>query len=205
MKLSQINEKILSDDQCETIVFHGIEYTGEPAETAVVLGTNTHAESRAVGASKYYLDGNVKKLITSGHPAWDFPEGKYSEADYMKLIMVREGVPADAVIPENQAMTTLENMTYSLEILKNDPELLKGNKIILISSGYHMFRSILLAESVFKGIKIIPGPVWEPNLRQDTWRDSELGKSRIRNEVHYLIEHAVRGWIEDVDITGLEQ
>ena len=201
MRLSEIDERILSDDQCEALVFRGIEYSGETAEAAVILGTNKHAQSRAEGAAKLYLGGGVRKLIPSGEPSWDFPEGRFSEAEYMKLIMVKEGVPAEDVIPENQALTTLGNMTYSLEILRNTPGLLRDNKFILITSGYHMFRSLLLAEQVFKGTRIIPCPVWEPDIRPETWRDSDYGKARIRNEVHFLIEHAREGIIEDIEVS----
>ena len=117
----------------------------------------------------------------------------------MKFIMVKEGVPAEAVIPEDQAMTTLENMTYSFEILKNTPDLLKDNMLVLATSGYHMYRSLLLAKKVFGDIRLIPYPVWEPDLRQDTWRDSEYGRARIRNEVHFLIKHAQDGLIDDIE------
>ncbi|MCQ2565781.1 MAG: YdcF family protein [Clostridia bacterium] len=199
MKLSEIKEELLSDAQCEALVFRGIEYSGEKAEAAVILGTNTHAESRAIGSAKLYLNGGVKKLISSGNPAWDFPEGRYSEAEYMKLIMVREGVPAEDIIVENQALTTLENMTYSLKILENTPGLLKDSKFILITSGYHMYRSLLLARQIFKGINIIPYPVWEDDVRPETWRNSEYGTARVRNEVHFLIKHAKEGLIEDVE------
>lgn len=199
MKLSEINEKILNDDQCEALVFHGIEYSGETAEAAVVLGTNKNAVTRARGAAQLYLKGGAKKLIPSGNPAWDFPEGRYSEAEYMKLIAVREGVPEEDIILENQALTTLENMSYSLSILKNTPGLLKDNKFILVTSGYHMYRSMLLAKKIFGDIRIIPCPIWEPDLRQENWRDSEYGAARIKNEVHYLIEHARDGLIDDIE------
>ena len=199
MKLSEIKEEKLSDAQCEALVFRGIEYSGEKAEAAVVLGTNKNADSRARGAARLYLDGGVKKLIPSGHPEWDYPEGHFSEAEYMKFIMVKEGVPAEAVIPEDQAMTTLENMTYSFEILKNTPDLLKDNMLVLATSGYHMYRSLLLAKKVFGDIRLIPYPVWEPDLRQDTWRDSEYGIARIKNEVHFIILHAREGLIEDIE------
>ena len=200
MKLSEINEEILTDDQCEALIFHGIEYSGEPAEAGLLLGTNSHARNRAERAARLYLQGGVKTLIPSGNPAWDFPEGHFSEADYMKFVMMEKGVPENAIIPENQALTTPQNMTYGLEILKKNPALLEGNKLILITSGYHMYRSLCLAKKVFGDIRVIPYPAWEENIRQETWRDSELGRSRIRNEVHFLIKHAADGVIEDTEV-----
>ena len=203
MKLSEIKEEELNEAQCEALVFPGIEYSGETAETAVLLGTSVHANSRALGAAELYLSGKIRKIIPSGEPAWDFPEGRFSEAEYMKLIAVESGVPEDDIIVENRATTTYENMTYSLRILENRPELLKDNKLILVTSGYHMYRSLLLAQKVFRGVRIIPCPVWEPDVRPETWQDSDFGISRVRNEVHYLIKHAKEGLVDDVDAPAM--
>lgn len=200
MKLSEIKEETLSAAQYEALVFSGIEYSGEAAETAVVLGTGRNADYRAAGAAQLYLNGGAKKLIVSGQPSWDYPEGHFSEAEYMKYIATREGVPAGDIILESQATTTRENMIYALSILQNTPGLLKDNKIILVTSGYHMYRSFLLAKKVFGNIRIIPYPVWEPELRPETWRSSEHGRTRVKNEVHFLIEHACDGIIEDLEV-----
>ena len=203
MKLSEIKEEELNDAQCEALIFQNMEYSGEAAETAVLLGTDIHAKGRALGAAELYLSGKIKKIIPSGEPAWDFPEGRYSEAEYMKLVAVGKGVPEEDIIVENQATTTFENMTYSLRMLENLPELLKDNKLILVTSGYHMYRSLLLAQKVFQGVRIIPCPVWEPDVRPETWRSSDFGRSRVRNEVHYLIKHAKEGLIDDVDAPAM--
>ena len=62
-----------------------------------------------------------------------------------------------------------------------------------------MYRSLLLAQKVFSGIRIIPCPVWEKDIRPENWKDTENGRARVRTEVHFLLKHAVDGYIDDVE------
>ena len=50
MKLSEIKEELLTDEQRDALIFRGLKYTGEPAETALLLGTNAHVSQSAAGA-----------------------------------------------------------------------------------------------------------------------------------------------------------
>lgn len=197
MKLTELNESLLSEQEITDLIFNGIDYTGETATTALVLGTNTDAASRAIGAAALYRDGRVKKLIPTGMPLWDFPDGHLSEADYIKVVCVREGVTSEDVICENQATDTYENMTYSLEIIQKDPSLVEGGKLMIVTSGYHMQRSVRLAQHVFPDLKIIPCPIYEPEVRPENWMKSERGQRRVRSELHFLIRHAQRGIVKD--------
>lgn len=200
MKLSEIKEEQLTDAQRQAIIFPGFEYSGEAAETGIVLGTNTGASVRAEGGAKLFLDGKVQWLIPSGQPEWDFPEGRFSEAEYIKYLMVGEGVAPDRVLCENRATDTYENMLFSKEIIDAHPGMLTEGKLLLITSGYHMFRSLLLAQAVFPGIKIIPCPFFEEDTRAENWTLSERGRRRVESEIHFAISHARRGIMEDIEV-----
>jgi len=200
MKISEIKEDQLTDAQRTALIFPGFAYTGEKAETAILLGTNRGADVRAKGAADLYLAGGVRKIIPTGQPQWDFPEGHFSEAGYMKYVGVSRGVDPSAYLLEEQATDTYENMTYSRQIIEADPGLVKENKLILITSLYHMRRSMLLAEFVFPEYRIIPCPVAEALSGPGNWTQSETGRRRVESEIHFTISHARRGIIQDIEI-----
>lgn len=200
MKISEINVETLTNEQCTKLIFTGIDYTGEKAATGLLLGTNADAEGRAIGAAALYKDGGFQFLIPTGGPEWDFPDGKLSEAEYQKLVAVREGVPSDKVFCENQAQDTYQNMTYSLEIMQAHAEMLEGDTVIVITSAYHMKRSMMLAQHVFPEKKIVPYPIYEEEVKPENWTNSERGIRRVKSEIFFLSRHAVRGIVEDAEI-----
>lgn len=200
MKLSEINAETLTNEQCTRLIFSDIDYTGEKAAVGLLLGTNADAEGRAIGAAALYKDGGFRYLIPTGGPEWDFPDGKLSEAEYQKVVAMRGGVPEEAIFCENQAQDTYQNMTYSLEIMQAHPEMLEGDTVIIITSAYHMKRSMMLAQHVFPEKKIVPYPIYEEGVQADNWMNSERGIKRVRSEVFFLSRHAVRGIVEDKEI-----
>jgi len=133
---------------CDAIVVLGGDLVNRsPAE-------NFHA---AVGPSTskrlyeaYKLWKKIRKpIIVSGGSVYGNSE---PESSAMKRFLVEIGVPSKYVIEEGKSRNTVENAKYSKEILKN----LKANKVCLITSAFHMPRSVMVFRS-FK-IKVVPVP-----------------------------------------------
>ncbi len=71
------------------------------------------------------------------------------ESRAMKEFLITLGVPQKEVIEESKSRTTFENALYTRKIVK-------GKKVCLITSAYHMPRSVMIFKA-FK-VKILPVP-----------------------------------------------
>lgn len=117
---------------------HGEPVTREgcgPAGAIVAIsGGDTMARTKA--AVELYKKGWAPTLIFSG-AAED--KGGPSNAMAMRADAIAQGVPANAILIEEQSENTKQNAEKTRELLKS-----RGiSDIILVTSGYHMRRAML--------------------------------------------------------------
>ncbi|MBQ6622971.1 MAG: YdcF family protein [Mogibacterium sp.] len=104
--------------------------------------------SRVDKAMELYDDREGKTfLIASGGRGED---EKLSEAEAMKRYMLERGIPADRILLEDQSKTTEENVRFSARIIGMQPG---RRKVALVSSNYHVYRCLVLAQEC--GLKCI--------------------------------------------------
>jgi uncharacterized SAM-binding protein YcdF (DUF218 family) len=78
----------------------------------------------------------------------------------MKALAVSLGVPAEAIILEEKAANTYENVKFVKDILAGH----QWRTILLVSSPYHMRRAALTFRKIAPGISIINTPVPESSF-----------------------------------------
>lgn len=82
---------------------------------------------------------NAYILCTGGGTA--STNRKVTEAGQMAKWLIRQGIPEDRVIVEDQARSTIENAQYGCQLLYRDYPQVKN--LAVITSDYHIFRSCL--------------------------------------------------------------
>ena len=75
----------------------------------------------------------------------------------MKALAMSLGVPEEAIILEDKAKNTYENVMFTKEILDSR----EWDKILLVSSPYHMRRVSLVVKKIAPEIKCIYRPMPE--------------------------------------------
>lgn len=149
MKLSQIKKEdiaTLSDGQIESIVFGGERLDDPAAEVALLLGTRPEeAIPRAVAAAELCLAGEVKYVVPSGGVEWELDGELVSEAEIMRRVLIDRGVPQEAIILENEARTTKENMIYGSLQINRKVNFYNVRRVCIVTSPSHLRRSIELA------------------------------------------------------------
>ncbi len=119
-------------------IYHSKAFSNKPAPSCSTL-------KRLVVALKVYK--SIKKpIIVSGGL---LRQNAYPEAYTMKNFLVRLGVGGNMIIEDNKSKNTFENALFVKRIVKH-------SKICLITSAYHMPRSMLIFKSF--GIKAQPVP-----------------------------------------------
>ena len=91
----------------------------ELAKADCILALGSHDLRVADRAAELYLDGWAPLVIMSGGLG-NFTQEMWTEkeADKFAAIAVQKGVPADAILVENQSTNTGENIMFTQQLLK---------------------------------------------------------------------------------------
>ena len=93
---------------------------------------------RVKAAAKAYREGYAGVIVACG----GMTEGHHiSEAEVMHALLREEGVPEEAILLENQSQVTVENLRYAKKMLGGA----KGKRVLVVTSDYHVRRSVLTA------------------------------------------------------------
>lgn len=123
---------------------------------------------RFLQAIELYKRGEIKKIfLVGGAGNLIFPEMK--EAKLLKKFLLNIGIPENDILIESESNNTYQNVAYAKQILDS---LLPDVKFLLITSSYHMRRSLACFKK--NNISIAPYPT-----------DVKTGKRRY--DFKYLI------------------
>jgi uncharacterized SAM-binding protein YcdF (DUF218 family) len=129
---------------------------GESYEIGIVLGGMTSydrttkegyfniSSDRFIQTALLYKKGHIKKILVSGGQNGVFKEDDFSEASFIKNNLSHLGIPAENILTEDSSRNTVENAKFCKQLLQKDQ--LETNKIVLITSAFHMQR----AKSIFE-------------------------------------------------------
>lgn len=192
MKLSALSYdqiKALSDEVVQRIVYDRPEDDAH-ADVALLLGTSPDfAEARACKAAELYFAGRCKHIIPTGGVAWEVNGKSVSEARLMADILLARGVPAEAIIMEEEATTTKENMIFGTLQITRRLNIRNVHSCVIVTSSSHLRRSLALAKLLLpRSVKILGAATRE--------RD---GRARELCEVQYMHDLIFHGLIEDIE------
>lgn len=118
----------------------------QPADAIVVLGAaqfngvpSQVFQARLDTAYELYRQGYAPTIIVTGGR---LPGDQFTEAEAGKNYLVDRGVPADAILMENVSHNTAASFEGVRRIL--EPRGIES--LLLVSDGFHLYRSKMLAE-----------------------------------------------------------
>jgi uncharacterized SAM-binding protein YcdF (DUF218 family) len=119
----------------------------------------------------------------------------------MKMKAEELEIPECDILFEEISMTTKENILCALLLLEREIKLSMIKGIILITSNYHMRRSLLMAQTYLPDwIKVNPCPADDTNTKRDNWWLTEAGRQRATDEVWKIICYINECSIPDFNI-----
>lgn len=151
--------------------------SNQPADAALVLGAAVLWDrpspvlvERLRHAQTLYDNGQVSRIIVTGGRS---PEDKLSEAVASRNWLIDNGVPASAIVMEDQSRTTIENFALAVPVM----EKAEIGTTLIVSDPLHMRRAMLIANRV--GMAAQPSPTttsrylsWQttlPFLFREVW------------------------------------
>lgn len=155
------------------------------------------------GASRAEITERAAELYKAGYAPYIMPSGKHSirrghfayknvdnpryvgdyetEFEFMKLILLKNGVPESAILKEDQATHTMENAVYSAELLEDLGLDIKS--AIISCQSFHARRVYLSYACYFPGVDLFMVPTDTQGITKDNWIETERGIKMVMSEV----------------------
>ena len=160
---------------------------------AIFLPGGSHPEQPEY-AARLYHQGYAKWLIPSGgisvkRDKWpgvrskaDIYNGNYqSDCEFLTDVLLKNGVPASAIIGENKSGHTRDNAFLSRKAVDE-----RGTDIktaLIVCKAFHARRCLMLYQMAFPDVDIKVCPVHCYNITKDNWYKSEAGIDRVLGEL----------------------
>ncbi len=141
---------------------------------------------RMLCAYRLYKDGYADKIIICGGVVI---KGLPSFAEVMKDFLVEIGINEESIITENRSLNTYENIKYAKPILRE----LNIKNSLLVTSSYHMYRSMAICKKLNVSVYAAPVPCYEKNIHHATHRARFI--LEVLREYGSIIYFKLRGWI----------
>ncbi|MDP4091691.1 MAG: YdcF family protein [Bacillota bacterium] len=169
-----------------------LENGPEPADIIFIPG-GSYAEI-AERAAELWTAGYSKLILPSGRYSVKrgyFPgplsktdkyNAKYTtEWEFLKGVLVRNGVDETAVLKEEQAENTYENAIYSKKV--TDECNLNIRKAIICCKAFHARRCLMYYQLLYPETEILICPADTQGIGRENWYKSEKGIDRVLGEL----------------------
>lgn len=117
------------------IVLSGVASTREDAPDRVFF---VEGADRVIHTVQLYKAGKIKRILISGGSG-ALVGKKVPEASLLKKVFLFSGVPDSVIFIEDQSRNTVESARFSRKVVDS---LHLGNRFLLVTSAFHMPRSL---------------------------------------------------------------
>ncbi len=201
IKLSQINDENLTDEQIDSIVYENIEDDKLSSEYGFVFGNSMLIKERVNTSVDAYKKGRIKKIIYMGgaNGISNQDNSTIPEARKMKELAISLGVKEEDILIDDTSNNTFENIENAMELLPNDI-----NHICIITSEFHLKRCYAIIKKNYPNISVTMIPSKDGFSDRDNWFLSDnswnSGRSLATYEAHLLVKYAKENKIYDLEV-----
>lgn len=183
--LEQVSDFIFAEDELEQADVIFVPGNGYPqmAERAAQLYRE--------GYAPYVLPSGKFSIVTgkfSGPLAKEeLYSGEFStEWEFLRSVLIRNGVPETAILREDHATFTYENAIYSRQV--TDRAGISVNRAILCCKTYHARRCLMYYRLLYPETKFCVCPVCADSVTRENWHETEAGVEAVTGEVTRIIQ-----------------
>lgn len=204
MKLSNINDENLSDDDINFIVYSDICNNGNNSKYCLVFGNSMLLKQRVETAVREYKNKRFEKMIFMGgvNGVSNQDNSEIAEAIKMKNLAIELGVPEEDILLDTTSNNTFENVDNATLLIKQ--ELSSMSNITIITSEFHLKRCYAILKKKLPWLEITMIPAKDGFTDRDNWFLSDntwnSGRSLATYEAHLLVKYAKEDKIADLEI-----
>lgn len=170
----------------------------KPERADVIFIPGSRKVQHAILAAELYKAGYAPYVLPSGRYTIsrgyflelpdplrsEYPGEFETEWHFLKAVLMKHGVPEQAILREDQATYTWENAQFSRDVLKAQG--IACNTAILACHAFHARRALLYYQAAMPETRFIVCPAPTPGYTRDDWFLSEKGRARVLGEVQRL-------------------
>ena len=182
--IEQISEFIFAEDEPEKadIIFIPGNGYSQMAEKAAALYGENYA-SFVLPSGKYSITVGKFGGVLSGQERYN---GNYrTEWDFLKDVLIKNHVPDEVILKEDQATFTWENARFSREV--TDKAEIEIKKALLCCKNYHARRSLRYYQRAYPEVEFRVCPCCVDGVTKENWMNSEEGIQSVLGEVQRIV------------------
>ncbi len=182
-------------DEIENYIF--AETPVHPADVIFIPG-NGYAEMAELAAD-LYRQGLADTLLPSGRyakgtPGFSdalinkkecYPGPYHTEWEFLKDVLVKNGVPDSAVLREDEATYTWENALFSRKVLEREGRI--PRTAILCTRAVHSRRCLEYYRLAFPDTEIYVCCASPAGVTRENWRESQAGIDAVMGELGRIV------------------
>lgn len=171
-----------------------------PEQADVIFVPGASRPEHALRAAELYQAGLAPYVLPSGRFPKEaarflgvkerfraeYPGAFESEWDFLKHVLMRAGVPEEAILREDQSTFTWENAILSRRV--TDAMGLTVRTAILCCKSFHARRALLYYQAAFPETRFLVCPAALPGYGREDWYLTEKGRAVVLGEVARLGE-----------------
>jgi uncharacterized SAM-binding protein YcdF (DUF218 family) len=124
-----------------------------PVKADVIMVLGGGLGERPERAVEIFKEHDASRIIVSG----------LGDCEINRRILLKAGVPANAIQLEGKSRTTRENAEFTIQLLRAE----NAHRVILVTSWYHSRRALRCFEHYAPEIKFYSRPSYFANARAD--------------------------------------
>lgn len=169
-----------------------------PEKADIIFLPGNGYPQMAQRAAALYQEGRAPFVLPSGKHSINketfegtplgrerYGSGFDTEWEFLKHVLVCEGVPEEAVLREDQATFTYENAIFSRQV--TDRAGLQIKSAILCCKNYHAARALMYYQLLYPDTAFYVAPSAVDGITKDNWMNSEQGISMVTGEIQRIL------------------
>ena len=182
--IEQISEFIFAEDEPEKadIIFIPGNGYSQMAEKAAALYGEKYAPF-VLPSGKYSITVGKFGGVLSGQERYN---GNYrTEWEFLKDVLVKNHVPDEVILKEDQATFTWENARLSREV--TDKAEIKIKKALLCCKNYHARRALMYYQRAYPEAEFRVCPCCVDGVTKENWMNSEESIQSVLGEAQRIV------------------
>lgn len=169
-----------------------------PQKADIIFVPGNGYPQNAERAAALYKEGYAPYILPSGRYSVvvgkfagvlakeDVYNGDYeTEWEFMRDVLIKNGVPESAILKEDQATYTYENALWCKIVA--DQVGIEVKKAILCCKNCHTRRALMYFQTVFPETKFYLCPSCVDGVTRENWNESDYGIDEVTGEITRII------------------
>ena len=170
----------------------------EPKKADVIFVPGNGYPQMAERAAELYREGYAPYVLPSGRFSTvtgvfsgvlakkeRYPGEFLTEWEFLETVLVKNGVPKEAILREDYATFTYENAIYSRQV--TDKAGICVKKAILCCKTYHTRRSLVYYQLLYPETEFRVCPSCTDGITRENWKETEEGVEAVTGEISRII------------------